>query len=120
MRQAPTRATTHWAHTVGTEGTDNQTDRGTLGHCLLYIHRALETNQGEGRVNTKGTDNHTDSGHTHWGTLVCVNCTHKGHRQADRQQAHTVGHTGMCELCTQRAQTIRQTAGTNRGAYWYV
>ena len=31
--------------TVHTEGTDNQSDKGSLGHCLLYIKRALATSQ---------------------------------------------------------------------------
>ena len=36
--------------TVHTEGTDNQSDRHKLGHCLLYIQR-------EGRIGREGTDN---------------------------------------------------------------
>ena len=32
--------------TVHTEGTDNQSDRSTLGHSQLYIQRALVTRQG--------------------------------------------------------------------------
>ena len=83
MRQAPTGAATHWgtyrghrqpdrrgAHRVGhtgalsmvhTEGIDNQSDWGTLGHCLLYIQKALAPSRGGERL---GTDNQTDRGHT--------------------------------------------------------
>ena len=54
---------------MGIESTSNQTDRNPLGHCLLYIHRALATNQQEGRLRRKGTYNQTDSRHTQWDTL---------------------------------------------------
>ena len=32
-----TEATSQGEGRLGVEGTYNQTDRGTLGHCLLYI-----------------------------------------------------------------------------------
>ena len=71
---------------------------GTLGHCLLYIQRALATRLVGRRLSTEGTDNHTDRG------------THGG--------AHTVGHTcwatlGQYQLYIQRAETTSQI-----GAQW--
>ena len=59
--------------TVHTEGTDNQSDGGTLGHCQLCIQRAQTTRQGVhpvghtgalSTVHTEGIDNQPD-----WGTL---------------------------------------------------
>ena len=43
-------AASRWDGRLGTEGTDNQTDRGhtqwdTLGHCQLYIQRAQTSRQ---------------------------------------------------------------------------
>ena len=65
--------------TVHTEGTDNQSDSVPLGHCLLYIQRALATSWGEGRLDKEGTNNQIV--HTEWGRL--------GHCQLDIQRTHT-------------------------------
>ena len=64
-----------------TEGTVKQSYRGRLGHCLLYIQRALATRRMGGRLGTEDIDNQTDRGKAHsgvhWGA---VNCTFRGHR----------------------------------------
>ena len=109
--------TTRWrAGRLGTEGTDNQMDRGytqckTLGHwdtvnsthvghrqpalrhCLLYIWMAMATSQGEGKLGKEGTDNQTDRGHTQWGTLGhCQIYTEGTGDQSDRGHTHSVTH----------------------------
>ena len=72
--------------TVYIEGTDNQSDIGTLGHCQLYIERTLATNQmGPTRAlstyiqRALATSREGEAGH-------------RGARQPARQGAHIVGH----------------------------
>ena len=124
-----------WTHTVGhtgvmsavhTEGTDNQSGRGPLGNCQLYIQRALTTSREKAgkaghrghrqlvgqcptgvlsSVHTVGTGNHLGE---------AGEAGHRGHRQPDRQRTHIVRHTGPlehCQLYIQRAHTS-QTRGT--------
>ena len=69
---------------VHTEATDNQPDRGTLGHCLLYIPLRPETHSETlSTVHSESIDNQSDRGHT-LGHTGAVNCMYT-------QRAHTMG-----------------------------
>ena len=90
----PDRGHTGALSTVHTEGTDNQPDWGPLGHCQLYIQRALITRP---------------TGDTHSGALSTV---HREGIDNQSDRGHTVGH---CQLYIQRAQTTSQTGDTQWG-----
>ena len=65
--------------TVHRDTADNQSESVPLGHCLLYIQRALITSQGGGgleqRAQTARQSRGTDSV-AQWGTINC-----RGHLQ---------------------------------------
>ena len=65
-------------------------DRGPLGHCVLYIQKAQTTRQ---------PDRH---GHTQWGTL--------GHTEGTNNQSDR-GQLGHCILYIQRALATSQAGG---------
>ena len=99
---------------LGTEGTDNQTERrytqwGTLyrGHrqpvCALCIYRGHRQPVRQGptgalsTLHIEGTDNQPAGGEA----------GQRGHIQLGRQGAHTVGHIGALEHCQLYIQRAR-------------
>ena len=86
--------------TVHTDSTYNQSDRAQLGHCLLYIQKAL------GREDTKKT--------RQTGALTV------GHTGALPTNQSNRGPLGHCLLYLQRAQTTSQTGGTQWGTQLYI
>ena len=98
---------------MGRLGTDNQIDRGTLGHWLLYIQRELPTSRGSdgwaqrAQISRQAVGTHSG---VRWGTengtyrehrqLVRAGkyCKYRGQRHPDRQWAHTVGYAGALRM----------------------
>ena len=117
---------THWGEQ--TEGTDNQSDRGTLG-TVYCTERSLATSWGEwgwaqttrqtgetlsgahgdtGALSTvyiEGTDNQSDRGHI-VGHSGAVNCTFRGHRQSVSQGAHDSATTPGSDQKTYGCHTV--------------
>ena len=92
--------------TVHTKGTDNHSNRDTMGRCLLYIQRALATSH----LGTEGTDNQTGKGRTKWGAHSGALSTVHNEGTDNQSDRCTLGH---CLLNIQRELATSQT-----GEHW--